>query len=190
MLRRSACSALRCHTTAAPSSSSAEPLLHIVLVEPQIPPNTGTIGRLALATRCRLHLVGKLGFSLDEKALQRAGMDYWRNVDCVIHATWAEYLEAAAAPNGGAWLFTTHATRPHWGAAFRRGDHLLFGNEGAGAPEAVHRWVTERHGEAQRLRLPMSPEVEGRSLNLACTVSCGVYEALRQIESTGSTGLC
>ena len=164
-----------------------KPLLNIVLFEPQIPPNTGTIGRLALACRCRLHLVGKLGFSLEEKALRRAGLDYWSSVDLERHETWDHYVASAAPTN--VWLFTTHGSRPHWQASFSHGDHLLFGNEGTGAPTWMHDWILQRHGEAHRVRLPMSSEVTGRSLNLACTVSCAVYEGLRQLDAASPTGL-
>ena len=153
--------------------------MHIVLFEPQIPPNTGTIGRLSLATRCRLHLIEPLGFDIDDKALRRAGMDYWAQVDCMQHPSWEAYL-ATARPER-VWLFTTKGQQAHWHGRYRCGDHLLFGNEGHGAPPWMHDWIREQHGDAHRVRLPMSTEVAGRSLNLANTVSCAVYEGLRQL---------
>jgi tRNA (cytidine/uridine-2'-O-)-methyltransferase len=156
------------------ATSVSEPLLNVVLFEPQIPPNTGTIGRLTLATRSRLHLI-KPNFSLDDKALRRAGMDYWSRVDCMEHEAWEGYVQRANPKR--MWLFTTHGARAHWSADFRPGDHLVFGNENHGAPQ----WLHESVGDAHRVCLPMSSEVAGRSLNLACSVSCAVYEALRQI---------
>jgi tRNA (cytidine/uridine-2'-O-)-methyltransferase len=165
-------------TDAPLTRSTAEPLLHIVLFEPQIPPNTGTIGRLSLTSRCRLHLIAP-HFSLEDKWLRRAGMDYWPLVDCVEHADWQAYLTDAAPDR--VWLYTTRGTRSHWDGEYRRGDHLLFGNEQFGAPAWMHEWMLSQQGESRRVRLPMSPETTGRSINLACTVSVAVYEGLRQI---------
>ena len=160
------------------SRATSDPLLHIVLFEPQIPPNTGTIGRVALTSRCRLHLIDP-HFSLEDKWLRRAGMDYWSLVDMKVHSSWDAYL-ADSAPER-VWLFTTRGSTVFWDATFRRGDHILFGNENSGAPAWMHEWAAKRFGEAHRVRLPQSPETAGRSLNLACTVSCAVYEGLRQI---------
>ena len=161
--------------------TAAEPLLHIVLFEPQIPPNTGAIGRLSLTSRCRLHLIDP-NFSLEDKRLRRAGMDYWSLVDCKVHSSWDDYLSTAAPER--VWLFTTRGKQVYWDAAFHRGDHVLFGNENTGAPAWMHEWVATRFGDHHRVRLPQSPETASRSLNLACTVSCAVYEGLRQIDST------
>ena len=173
-------SKLRRHFAGPCAAPTTEPVLHIVLFEPQIPTNTGTIGRLALAARCRLHLVGPLGFSIDDKQVRRAGLDYWPLVDCVQHASWEEY--ACSTSPERMWLVTTGGTRTHWEATYKRGDHLLFGNESSGAPEWMHNWIREQGGgDGQRVRIPMGPEVSGRSLNLACAVSCTVYEGLRQI---------
>lgn len=162
-----------------PSASTSEPVLHVALFQPQIPPNTGAIGRSVLATRCRLHLIHPLGFRMDDKTLKRAGLDYWPLVDCVEHLSWDDYL-ANAAPRR-LFLFTTKGSKPHWEARFERGDHLLFGTEHAGAPEWLHAHVDERHGDGFRVRLPISPEVGGRSLNLSCSATAAVYEGIRQI---------
>lgn len=156
----------------------AEPNFHIVLFRPQIPTNTGNIGRTAMTTGCRLHIVHPIGFSMDEKARRRAGLDYWELVDCVEHASWDHYLAEARPPR--LWLYTTSAARPHWEASFQRGDHLLFGQENGGVPEALHEWVDRTWGPSHRLVLPMLPIARARSLNLATAVACGVYEGLRQ----------
>ena len=152
-----------------------DPILHVTLFSPQIPPNTGSIGRTCLAARCRLHLIHPLGFSMDEKKVRRAGLDYWPLVDLMEHDSWEDYI-ATAAPRR-VFLYTTKAAKPHWSARFERGDHLLFGNEQAGAPQWLHEWV----GNENRLCLPLSPEVQTRSLNLASTATSAVYEGLRQI---------
>jgi tRNA (cytidine/uridine-2'-O-)-methyltransferase len=155
------------------------PLLELVLFQPQIPNNTGTIGRTAAATGCRLHVVHPIGFSMSEKARRRAGLDYWDAVDVVEHASWEAYL-ADAAPDR-LWLYTARARRPHWEAEFLAGDHLLFGREADGVPEHVHAWVLDRWGEDHRLGLPMLPDPRMRSLNLSNAVTAAVYEAIRQI---------
>jgi tRNA (cytidine/uridine-2'-O-)-methyltransferase len=156
-----------------------EPLLNIVLLHPQIPNNTGNVGRTAAVTGCRLHIVHPIAFDMSEKARRRAGLDYWHLVDCREHASWEAYLEAERPAR--AWLYTTASNRPHWQATFHRGDHLLFGSETDGAPKAVHDWVVQRFGEANRINLPMRPHPDARSLNLATAVACGVYEGLRQV---------
>jgi tRNA (cytidine/uridine-2'-O-)-methyltransferase len=160
----------------------SEPLLHVVLDRPEIPNNTGNIGRTALATGCRLHLIHPLGFELSEKACRRAGLDYWPSLDWCEHRSFEAY--AATRPQR-LWLFTSKATRAHWDADFQPGDHLLFGRETAGCDESVHAWVDAAFGDGHRLRLPMVPRPEARSLNLATAVAVGIYEALRQLHRTG-----
>ncbi|MHC4429370.1 MAG: tRNA (cytidine(34)-2'-O)-methyltransferase [Planctomycetota bacterium] len=155
-----------------------EPLFHIVLLNPEIPNNTGNIGRTAAATGCRLHIVHPVGFDLSEKALRRAGLDYWHLVDVREHADWKTFLEAERP--GRLWLYTTRSTRPHWEAGMRRGDYLLFGRETVGVPEAVHEWVAETWGPEHRITLPIVPEA--RSLNLSTVVCAAVYEGMRQVE--------
>lgn len=149
-------------------------MLHIVLIEPEIPPNTGNIARLCLAAGARLHLVGELGFSLDEKSLKRAGMDYWHL--CDIHR-WANLQELQAAHRSGRFFFfSTKANNPYWGELFCDGDFFVFGRESRGLPESLLRDNAERV-----LKIPMTPEA--RSLNLATSVGIALYEGLRQIRS-------
>jgi tRNA (cytidine/uridine-2'-O-)-methyltransferase len=147
-------------------------MLNVVLVEPEIPPNTGNIARLCLAVGARLHLVGPLGFSLDEKALRRAGMDYWHECD-VHHWDSLDELKAAAGEGSKFWYFTTKAKQLYWQATLHDGDYLVFGRESRGLPESL----LHAHPE-QCVRIPM---LEGaRSLNLATSVGIAVYEAMRQ----------
>lgn len=151
-------------------------MLHIVLIEPEIPPNTGNIGRLCLATGSRLHLVEPLGFSTDDKTLLRAGLDYWKDVDCHRWPNF-EALQQAAQPGARYFYFTTKTTRRHWDADFRDGDHLVFGRETRGLPESL---LAENEATCVTI-----PQTGGRSLNLATAVGIGMYEALRQIEMAG-----
>lgn len=155
------------------------PRFHVVLFRPQIPNNTGNIGRTCMATGCRLHIVHPIGFDMDEKARRRAGLDYWDAVDCVEHASWDEFLRAEQPRR--LWLYTTKGARPHWEAAFDEGDYLLFGQENGGVPDDLHAWVDATFGPGHRLTLPMLPDPRARSLNLATAVACGVYEGLRQV---------
>lgn len=147
-------------------------MLHVVLVEPEIPPNTGNIGRLCLAAGARLHLVGPLGFSLDDRQLKRAGLDYWADVD--VHH-WASLDDLRQAAGGSARFFylTTKTPQPHWSANFQQGDYLVFGPESRGLPESL----LAAHA-AQCLTIPQK---SGRSLNLATAVGIVLYEAVRQL---------
>ena len=147
-------------------------MLHIVLVEPEIPPNTGNIARLCLAAGARLHLVEPLGFSLDEKALHRAGMDYWHLCDVKRWASLAGLQ--ASEPTARYFYFTTKASKVYWDEAFQDGDFLVFGRESRGLPESLLR----ENAEAC-LTIPMQPDA--RSLNLATSVGIALYEAKRQI---------
>ena len=128
----------------------------------------------------RLHLVHPLGFDLSEKALRRAGLDYWSKLDVVEHASWHDFSSSMNDhEDASAWLYTTHAAdQPHWQATFKPGDFLLFGSETRGAPDEVHEWVRARHGASHRVTLPQVPD--GRSINLSAAVSAGLYEAVRQ----------
>jgi tRNA (cytidine/uridine-2'-O-)-methyltransferase len=147
-------------------------MIHLVLVAPEIPHNAGAAGRLALATGARLHLVKPLGFSLDDKQVRRAGLDYWPEVDLRVWEDFAE-LRGRADPAARFWFLSTKATRAHWDADFRDGDYLVFGRESKGLPEAMLREAGE-----QAIRIPM---VDGgtRSLNLSTAVAITLYEALR-----------
>lgn len=186
------------------------PRFHIVLLNPEIPNNTGNIGRTAAATGCRLHVIHPIGFDMSEKARRRAGLDYWHLVDCVEHESWLAFLRAEGfrsdpppsrgEPEGGEalsarkrpgldkglWLYTTKSNRPHWQADFREGDYLLFGKETTGAPEDVHDWVARNFGDDHRITLPMIDNPSARSLNLATAVCAAVYEGLRQLSLAGT----
>jgi tRNA (cytidine/uridine-2'-O-)-methyltransferase len=157
----------------APGTAEFQAPLRVVLVEPEIPPNTGNIARLCAATRCELHLIEPLGFELSDRTLKRAGMDYWKQ--CVWRA-WPN-LEAlqAAYQQGNYWYLTTKTKRLIWDAKFQRGDFLVFGRETKGLPEPL----LHAHEDCC-LTLPMD-NPESRSLNLATSVSAAVYEGLRQL---------
>jgi tRNA (cytidine/uridine-2'-O-)-methyltransferase len=151
----------------------AEPILHIVLVRPEIPQNTGSIARLVAATRTRLHLVGPLGFSLEDRYLKRAGLDYWPLVDLKTYRDWDEF--AAMHPAPPARYFSARAERSYLDANYARGDFLFFGSETKGLGREFLAARAER-----TYRIPIfEPGV--RSLNLANAVSIVAYEALRQL---------
>ncbi len=156
-----------------------DPRFHIVLLNPEIPNNTGNIGRTAAATGCRLHIVHPIGFDMSLKARRRAGLDYWHLVDCREHESWSAFLDAEQPQR--VWLYTTKSSRPHWEASFELCDYLLFGKETAGVPTEVHEWVTSTFGEDHRITLPMVDDPAARSLNLATAVCAAVYEGLRQV---------
>jgi tRNA (cytidine/uridine-2'-O-)-methyltransferase len=150
-------------------------MLNVVLVEPEIPPNTGNVGRLCLATGSRLHLVKPLGFSLDDRALRRAGLDYWREVDVKLWDS-LEDIIAASHPGQRFFFLTTKGVRPYWDARFADGDFLVFGRETKGLPESL---LAARSDEC--LTIPMSGST--RSLNLATAVAIVLYEAVRQLSA-------
>jgi tRNA (cytidine/uridine-2'-O-)-methyltransferase len=157
----------------------AEPRFHVVLLHPEIPNNTGAIGRTCAATGCRLHVVHPIGFDMGERARRRAGLDYWHLVDCREHESWDAFVasEDLADPDARLWLYTTSATTPHWEVELKAGDYLLFGCETTGPPEAVKRWV----GACRSVTLPMIDDPGARSLNLANAACAAVYEGLRQL---------
>ncbi|RMH13090.1 MAG: tRNA (cytidine(34)-2'-O)-methyltransferase [Planctomycetota bacterium] len=148
------------------------PLFHVVLHEPEIPNNTGNIGRTCVATRCALHLIHPLGFELSDKACRRAGLDYWPRLDVHEHADWDAYLRDAGPDR--IWLFTTRTDRCVFDADLSLGDHLVFGKETAGLPDALLSRYPERC-----LGFPM--ERGERSMNVATVVSAAVYEGIRQL---------
>ncbi|MEX0326865.1 MAG: tRNA (cytidine(34)-2'-O)-methyltransferase [Puniceicoccaceae bacterium] len=152
----------------------AQPL-SIILFEPEIPQNTGNIGRLCAFTGARLHLIEPLGFSLDDRYLRRSGMDYWQHLDVTTHASWEAFKASDAFPKR-IWLFTTHAAQSYWSVRFQPGDALLFGNEGHGCPDWLHKEIGEDH----RITLPRFNDQPLRSLNLSTSVGIAAYEALRQ----------
>lgn len=147
-------------------------MFHVVLVAPEIPQNTGTIGRLCVCTDTRLHLVRPLAFSLDEARVRRAGLDYWPHLDLHVHENWDAFL-AAERPRRML-LFTTRTRRSLYSVRFEEGDALVFGNETSGLPAPFY----ERYREAL-VTIPM-PGAHARSHNLANAVSIVLYEALRQ----------
>lgn len=151
---------------------TTDPPLRIVLVEPEIPGNTGSIGRLAMATRCPLHLVEPLGFRVDDKHLRRAGLDYWKSAEVYYHDSFAGLLDELGAPPFH--LLSSHGARPYTAIPFRRGDLLVFGRETVGLDAAL----LARHLEST-YRIPMWNEA--RSLNIANAVSIVLYEGLRQL---------
>jgi tRNA (cytidine/uridine-2'-O-)-methyltransferase len=147
--------------------------VNVVLVEPEIPPNTGNVARLCAAAGATLHLVGPLGFRLDDAALRRAGMDYWRLVTWRRWDSWAAF--AAAPPPGAAvWFIESGGPRRYDEARFGPGDYLVFGRETAGLPPALTAAAPERW-----LRIPLRHPA-ARSLNLANCVALVLFEALRQ----------
>ena len=148
-------------------------MFNVVLIEPEIPPNTGNIARLCLATKSRLHLVKPLGFSVDDRRLRRAGMDYWHQVDIQYWKSFAEF-EAATQPPIRRFLLTTKSERRYWDAKFHKGDYLVFGRETKGLPE--HFLLV--HAD-NCLTIPMAPEA--RSLNLATAVAVVLFEGVRQL---------
>jgi tRNA (cytidine/uridine-2'-O-)-methyltransferase len=149
-------------------------MFNIVLVAPEIPPNTGNVIRLAANTGCRLHLVEPLGFLMDDKLLRRAGLDYFETARVLRHASWAALLQQEAPAPARCFAFTTHGSQPFAQVAWQPGDWLVFGNETAGLPVALR----ESFAPAQRVRLPMQPGQ--RSLNLSNSVAVAVFEAWRQ----------
>ena len=153
-------------------------MINIVLVEPEIPMNTGNIARTCAATRSRLHLIRPLGFDISDRAVKRAGLDYWPMVDLRVYENLDEFFVQNPRPD--LWLATTQAPRSYDQARFRDGCFLFFGKETAGLPE----WFRLRHAE-RCVRIPMRPDA--RSLNLANSVAILTYEALRQL---GFPDLC
>ena len=146
-------------------------MFNVVLVEPEIPPNTGNIGRLCLATGSTLHLVRPLGFSTDDRTLKRAGLDYWAEVDVRFWNSLGE-LQAAQVPGARYFFLTTKSERPYHAVQFRPGDFLVFGRETKGLPEALLAANAEH-----LLTIPMRGT---RSLNLATAVAIVLFEAVRQ----------
>ncbi len=155
-----------------------EPILHVVLYQPEIPQNTGNIGRTCVAVGAKLWLVRPLGFRLDESRLKRAGLDYWEDLEWEAVDSWAAAAERL--PNTPYWFFSKTADRSYASVSYQRGDVLVFGSETQGLPPGMLRAARERV-----VRIPMRPEA--RSLNLASSAAVGIYEALRQITISPTT---
>ena len=151
-------------------------MLNIVLHEPEIPANTGNIGRTCCATGTRLHLIGPLGFSLSEKALKRAGMDYWQHLDVTVYDDYNDFL--SKNPNAKIYYATTKAPNVYSQVSYEPDCYIMFGKESAGIPEEIL-----VNNQETCVRIPMNLEI--RSLNLSNSVAIVLYEALRQNEFAG-----
>ena len=145
---------------------------NIVLVAPEIPQNTGNIGRICVSTNCRLHLIKPYGFILDDKHLRRAGMDYWHHLDVSEYENWDDFLERN--PNAEMRFFSTRGERSYWQIDYPDNVYLVFGSESKGLPPEFY----QRYADAL-CTIPMPGEFS-RSLNLANSVALGIYEGLRQ----------
>ena len=153
-------------------------MLNIVLFEPEIPANTGNIGRTCVATNTRLHLIEPLGFRLDEKSLKRAGMDYWKDLDVTTYINYEDFLEKN--PNAKIYMATTKAEKVYTDVEYEPDCYIMFGKESAGIPEEILVNNKERS-----VRIPMVGDI--RSLNLGNSVAVVLYEALRQQNFAGMT---
>jgi tRNA (cytidine/uridine-2'-O-)-methyltransferase len=150
-----------------------KPTFRIVLIEPEIPQNTGNIGRTCVATNCELHLVGKMGFEINDKNLKRAGLDYWPHLTWFRHETFEDWYKLVEDPSR-MWLFTTKTKRTFYEPPYQPGDWLVFGRETKGlAPDFIGQHP------AQAVTIPMIGE-GARSLNLATSVAIAAYEGVRQ----------
>lgn len=155
-------------------------MFDLVLVAPEIPPNTGNVIRLAANTGCRLHLVEPLGFSMEDRLLRRAGLDYHEHAAVRVHADWPAFLDAVQPPPARLFAFSAQGPRAFHEPDWQAGDCLVFGSESRGLPEALRRgWPA-----GQMLRLPM--RAGQRSLNLSNAVAVAVFEAWRQIGYAGA----
>jgi tRNA (cytidine/uridine-2'-O-)-methyltransferase len=154
-------------------------MFNIVLVQPEIPPNTGNVIRLAANTGCTLHLIEPLGFSMDDRLLRRAGLDYHEYAQVQRHASWAAFLDTTRPDTQRLFAFTTRGSRPFSEVTWQSGDWLVFGSETAGLPAGLRDGIPTD----QRVRLPMRPEQ--RSLNLSNAVAVAVFEAWRQNAYSG-----
>lgn len=156
-----------------PTLSAVSPPFTLVLVSPQIPPNTGNVARLCACTGCKLVLVEPLGFSIDDKQLRRAGLDYWDKVFLKLYPSWRAYVEDT--PGARRYLFTALTGTGLWQVRFAAGDHLVFGAEPTGLPEEVLSGT-----EGIPITIPMLDDRRG--LNLSTSVGIAAYEALRQVQ--------
>ena len=148
-------------------------MFSVVLVRPEIPHNTGAIGRLCVGLGVPLNLIRPLGFRLDEKSIERAGLDYWKNLDLRIHDTWEDYLRVENPKRF--FMLSTHGERSLYECEFKDGDVLVFGNESSGLPRDFYSTYKDR-----LFKIPM-PGEHSRSINLANAVSIAAYECYRQI---------
>jgi tRNA (cytidine/uridine-2'-O-)-methyltransferase len=154
-----------------------EPRLHIVLHQPEIPYNTGSVGRTCVAVGAKLWLVRPLGFRVDDYYLRRAGLDYWEHLEWQVVDNWSDLV--SALPSARRWLFTKKAERSYLEARFEPADVLVFGSESSGLPDSL----LDAHPADSQLRIPTRAQV--RSLNLSNAVAVASYEAIRQGPGTG-----
>ena len=147
--------------------------MHLVLVEPEIPGNTGNVGRSCVGNGVPLHLVGRCGFSLDDKYLKRAGLDYWQHLDLRQHSGWEEFLQSLPQSEPSLLFFEKDGAREHWTAPYTEESYLIFGSETRGFPQEI----VEKYGSFF-YRIPMTGPI--RSLNLSSAAAVVLYEALRQ----------
>ncbi|MCQ8897652.1 tRNA (uridine(34)/cytosine(34)/5-carboxymethylaminomethyluridine(34)-2'-O)-methyltransferase TrmL [Limnobacter humi] len=150
-------------------------MIHVVLVEPEIPPNTGNVIRLCANTGAQLHLIEPLGFPLDDARMKRAGLDYHEYAQMKVHANWQAFLDSEQPRPDRCFAMTTKGQRSPFEVAYQAGDYLVFGCETRGLSEDIRSWFARENW----LRLPMRPE--SRSLNLSNSVAVSVYEAWRQL---------
>jgi tRNA (cytidine/uridine-2'-O-)-methyltransferase len=149
-------------------------MLHVVLFQPEIPQNTGNIGRMCAVTGSRLHLIHPLGFTITDKHLKRSGMDYWNALDVHHHEDWQAFRQSSLAPKR-LFLLSTKGQHPYWDQSFQDGDGLVFGSESAGVPDWLHAEL-----DASRLTIPHANQTL-RSLNLSSAAAVVTYEAFRQL---------
>lgn len=162
-----------CKANTAPARPPASPALHVVMVEPEIPGNSGNVGRTCLATGAKLHLIEPLGFNIDDRAVRRAGLDYWKYVDLEVWPSWNKF-EENLEELGTAWFFSAEADRTVWDADLKGDTVLVFGCETCGLSQPMRSQYQDR-----LLQIPIvSPHV--RSLNVATAAAIAIYEAQRQ----------
>jgi tRNA (cytidine/uridine-2'-O-)-methyltransferase len=157
-----------------------EPLLHVVLYKPEIPPNTGNIGRTCVATGAKLWMVKPLGFDIDEKARRRAGLDYWEHLEWELLDDWNSLPNQIASrlSTGRAWFFSKRATKTYSDIIYQPGDMLVFGSESSGLPDVIFEQYPQ-----QMVTIPMRSPV--RSINLSAAAAVAMYEAVRQFQQRG-----
>jgi tRNA (cytidine/uridine-2'-O-)-methyltransferase len=148
-------------------------MFNVVLVHPQIPNNTGAIGRLCVNAGARLHIVKPIGFDISQKAVRRAGLDYWHKLDLVVWESFEEFLAKSGVDSKNVHLATTKTDKPYFEAQFQKGDFIFFGSETSGLDPSIHTLFKNRE-----ITIPMTKE--GRSLNLAISVGIVLYDAIRQ----------